>query len=113
MFKVKYNPNRSVAGYKVRFVDQGYSQIPGIDFNKIFAPIVRRKSLKIFLTILALFIFLIKQIDIIEAYLKSLMGDNKLPFFLKFILGMKNFQSVRAGFLFRFLRSIYDLKQSG
>ena len=113
MFRVKYHPDGSVARYKARFVAQESSQIPGIDFNKTFASTIRRKSLKIFLAVSALLGFLIEQMDIVGAYLESLMGDNKLPIFMKLLPGMKDFRSVRAGFLFRLLRSIYDLKQSG
>ena len=101
MFRVKYHPDGSVARYKARLVAQEYSQIPGIDFNETFPPTVRRESLRIFLAISALFGFLIEQMDIVGAYLESLIGDNKLPIFMKLPPGMKDFRSVRAGLLFR------------
>lgn len=113
MFKVKYHLDRSVARYKVRFVGQGYSQIPGIDFNKTFAPTVQHKFLKIFLAISTLFNLLVEQIDIIRTYLESLMGDNKLPIFMKLPSRMRDLQSVRAGLVSKFLKGIYELKQSG
>ncbi len=90
MFKVKYHPDGSVARYKARLVAQGYSQIPSIDFNKTFAPIVRRESLKIFLAVSALLGFLVEQMDIVGVYLESLMGDNKLPIFIKLRPGMRD-----------------------
>lgn len=60
VFRVKYHPDGLVARYKARLVAQEYSQIPGIDFNKTFAPTVRRESLRIFLVISALFEFLVE-----------------------------------------------------
>lgn len=51
--------------------------------------------------------------DIVRVYLKSLIGNNKLPIVIKLPLGIKDFWLVKVGFLIRLLRSIYDLKQSG
>lgn len=60
VFKVKYHPNDSVTRFKTRFVTQGFSQIHGIDFLKIFVLIVKKESLQIYLAlclILNLFIY--------------------------------------------------------
>jgi hypothetical protein len=38
VFKVKRNADGSIKRYKARLVAQGFSQCPGIDFNKTFAP---------------------------------------------------------------------------
>ena len=82
VFKVKYNPDGSVARFKARLVAQGFSQVQGIDFCEIFAPTVRRKSLRIYLAIcLALNLF-IHQVDIVGAYLKNLLDDNEFPIFM-------------------------------
>lgn len=113
MFKVKYQPDGLVARYKVRLVAQGYSQIQGIDFNETFAPTVRLESLRIFLAISALFGLLIGLMDIVGAYLESLMGDNEMPIFMKLPPGIRDLRSIRSGLVFQLLRSIYGLKQSG
>lgn len=84
-----------------------------VDFNETFSPTVRRESLCIFLSIAYLFGLIIKQIDIVGAYLESLQSDNNLPIFMKLPPGMKTFRSIRAGLVCRFLRSIYGLRQSG
>ncbi len=88
MFKVKYHPDGSVAQYKARLVAQRFSQIHGVDFNETFSPTVRRESLRIFLAISCLFGFIIDQVDIVGAYLESLLGDNNLPIFMKLPPGM-------------------------
>ena len=51
--------------YKAKFIAQKYFQILDIDFNKTITSIIRCKLLRIFLAILALFGFLIKQINIV------------------------------------------------
>ena len=110
---MKYYSDGSVARYKARLVAQGYSQIPGIDLNEMFAPTVRRESLRIFLAVSALLGFLVEQMDIVRAYLKSLIGDDKLLIFIKVSSGMRDLRSVKVGLVCRLLRSIYGLKQSG
>ena len=35
------------ARYKARWVAKGYSQIPGIDFNNVFSPVVKHSSIRI------------------------------------------------------------------
>lgn len=51
--------------------------------------------------------------DIVEAYLESLIGDNKLLIFMKLPLEMRDLRSVRKRLVYKFLRSIYSLKQVG
>lgn len=60
MFKVKYYPNRLIVKYKIRLVNQKYSQILKIDFNKTFVLTIYYKLLRIFLAISIFFKFLIQ-----------------------------------------------------
>ncbi len=83
VFKVKYSPDGSIARYKARLLVQGFSQVHGIDFNETFSPTVTRESLRIFLAISCLFKLIVEQIDIVGAYLESLLSDNDLPIFMK------------------------------
>eukprot|EP00253_Pinus_taeda_P006033 PITA_06033 len=43
IYKVKQETDGSVGKYKARFVARGFSQIEGIDYEEIFAPIARLK----------------------------------------------------------------------
>ncbi len=74
---------------------------------------VRRESLQIFIIIACLFKLIINQIDIIGAYLESLLGDNDLPIFMKWPSRMEVFRPIRVGLVCRLLRNIYGLKQLG
>lgn len=85
----------------------------GIDFNKTFSPTVRRKPLRIFLAIGCLLGLIIEQINIVGAYLESLLSDNNLPIFMKLLPGIEAFRSIRSGLVCRLLRSIYGLRQLG
>lgn len=48
----------------MRLVAQGYSQIPGMDFNETFAPVVRQDSLRALLAIAAIKDLEIQQLDV-------------------------------------------------
>lgn len=80
VFKVKYHPDGSVAKFKARLVAQGFSQVHGVNFSETFATTVRRESLR--------------QVDIVGAYLESLLGDNELPIFMKLPPGMHRLRQV-------------------
>ena len=97
VFKVKYNTDGTVAQFKARLVAQGFSQVPSIDFTEMFAPIVRRESLRIYLAICTLLGLIIHQVDIIGAYRKPPLGIERM----------------RQGLHCRLLKSLYGLKQSG
>jgi hypothetical protein len=47
VFKVKRNTNGSVECYKVRVAAKGFSQRPGVDFDKTFAPTTKWAALRV------------------------------------------------------------------
>ena len=113
VFKVKYHLDGSVARFKARLVAQRFSQVQGIDCSETFAPTVSRESLRIFLAISAMLGLVIHQVDIVGAYLESLLDDNEFPIYMKLPPGMHQFRQVREGLLCRLLKSFYGLRQSG
>jgi hypothetical protein len=51
---VKYQVNRRIERFKTRLVARGFTQIYKIDFDEIFAPIMRINSLRILLYFIVL-----------------------------------------------------------
>lgn len=113
VFKVKYNADGSVSKFKAKIVAQGFSQVQGIDFTKTFAPTVKRKSLCIYLAICPALNLIIYQVDIVGAYLESLLDNNEYLIFIRLLPRMYKLRQIRKKLLCRLLRSLYGLKQSG
>ena len=54
---------------KERLIVQGFSQVYEVDFTETFASIVRRESLRMFLTIVTSYNLKLHQINVKAAYL--------------------------------------------
>lgn len=55
--------------YKARLVSRGFSQKPGLDFNKIFSPIVKHTSMRILMVIVNQRKIHLKQLDVKTTFL--------------------------------------------
>ena len=69
--------------------------------------------MQIYLTLYLILNLFIHLIDIVGIYLKSLIGDNEFPIFMRLLPGMHNFGQIQEGLLCQLLRSLYSLKQFG
>ena len=54
---------------RARLVAQGFSQVEGIDYNKLFSPVVQFESVHLMLTLTALHNWYMMGVDICTAYL--------------------------------------------
>ncbi|KAL5768311.1 hypothetical protein ACOSQ2_015094 [Xanthoceras sorbifolium] len=57
------------ARYKARLVAKGYSQVPGVDFNDIFSPVVKHSSIRVLLALVAMHDLELEQLDVKTAFL--------------------------------------------
>ena len=69
VFKIKHNADGTVERYKARLVAKGFSQVPGIDFDETFSPVVRYDSLRLLMAIAASKNWKPQQLDIKSAFL--------------------------------------------
>ena len=71
VFKAKPNPDGTIAKYKARLVAQGFSQRQGIDYNEVFAPVVRAESIRTLLSLVNMLNLELHQLDVKTAYLNG------------------------------------------
>lgn len=109
VFHVKYNPDSSIERYKTRVIVQRFIQLNEIDYIIIFAPTIRHKVSKIFLTIAAMPVMMLIQMNIVAVYLESAHSHNEQS------IDMKIYQKCLAGrirLVCNILKSLYELKQA-
>ncbi|KAF8751619.1 Reverse transcriptase (RNA-dependent DNA polymerase) [Rhizoctonia solani] len=75
VFTLKRNANGTPARYKGQLVAQGFSQQPGIDFDEMFAPVVRLDSIQLLLSIANQNDWDIQQLDVNSAYLHAKVNE--------------------------------------
>eukprot|EP00253_Pinus_taeda_P019706 PITA_19706 len=71
---------REVEKYKARLVAKGYSQVSGIDFGDIFSPVAKVTSIRLLLSVAAVFDFEVEQMDVKTSFLH---GDLEEEIYMK------------------------------
>ncbi|MBW0477129.1 hypothetical protein O181_016844 [Austropuccinia psidii MF-1] len=71
VFKMKCNDHNEILEYKAQLCAQGFSQTPGIDFSKTFAPTGRLNSLQTLISFSASKDLKFEQLDIKSAFLNA------------------------------------------
>jgi hypothetical protein len=93
--------------YKARLVAKGYSQIPGINFNDVFSPVVKHTSIRTLFSIVAMHDYELEQLDVKPAFLH---GELEEVIYMDqpegFVVPRKE------NLVCRLKKSLYGLKQS-
>ena len=97
----------SVEKYKARFVERGFSQVQGIDYDETFAPVARYKSIRALISIAAKMGWKIQQMDVKTAFLNGIIQEE---------INVENpwgFEiHERESHVCRLKKSLYGLKQA-
>ena len=64
IYKIKHVADGNIEKYKARFVDHGFSQNEGIDYEENFEPIARYTSIRLVLSLAAVMKWKIHQMDV-------------------------------------------------
>ena len=75
VFKVKRKADETVQKFKARLVAQGYIQSPGIDYDEVFAPVVRYTSIRTLLAVANICNWEIHQMDVKTTFLQGNLNE--------------------------------------
>lgn len=103
-FKLKKKPDGSIVRYKARLVAQGFSQKHGLDYDEVFAPVVRHETLRTLLAVAGERKLIVKHYDVKTAFL---YGDLEEIIYMKQPEGFEN-----GNYVCKLNKGLYGLKQS-
>ena len=110
VFTVKRKKDGSIDKFKARLVADGNTQKFGVDFDRIFAAVVKTTTIRLVLLLAAQRDYNLSSIDITQAYLQAdLTGD----LFMRLPPDIYPFDSQRRPLVCKLRRSLYGLKQAG
>ena len=107
IFKLKKNQQREIIKHKVQLVVKGYSQIKGIDYEEVFAPVVRFETIRILIALAALKGWKIPHLDVKSAFLN---GEIDEAIHVKQLEGF--LVKGKGGYVLRLKKAPYGLKQA-
>lgn len=104
VFKTKFDGSKNIIRRKARLVAQGFSQKFGVDYDEVFAPVVRGTTMRMMLSVAGEKGYDVRQYDIKSAFLNGKLSEE---IYMKPPQGQEN-----AGMVYRLRKSIYGLKQA-
>ena len=75
VFVRKYDKDGNLQKYKARLVARGFSQMPGMDYNETFSPVMRLETIRVILVLTVTEDWEIQQMDIKGAYLNGKLKE--------------------------------------
>jgi hypothetical protein len=106
VFKTKRNADGQIVKYKARLVIKGFMQRFGIDYNETYAPVMKYPSLRILLSLAAIYDLEIKQFDVVTAFLNATLEEEV------YMQQPEGFQSSDSSKVYRLNKALYGLKQA-
>lgn len=105
VFKIKYRLDGSVERFKARLVARGFTQEYGIDYEEVFSPVVKFTSIRVVLSLVAMYKMAVQQFDVKTAFL---YGDLDKDVYMHQPYGFND----GTGKVCHLNKSLYGLKQA-
>jgi hypothetical protein len=108
IYRIKRDNLGQINKYKARLVAQGFSQVPGLDFNETYSPTIRFTTIRLILALACKYNLEVRQIDVKGAYLNGILEDDV------YMRQPEGFvQPGKENLVCKLYKGIYGLKQSG
>ncbi|MFN7611034.1 MAG: reverse transcriptase domain-containing protein, partial [bacterium] len=75
VFKTKLGSDGQIDRYKARLVARGFTQVEGIDYQETYSPVVKMTSIRILLSLVAIFDLELHQMDVKTAFLNGKLDE--------------------------------------
>lgn len=107
VFKIKRNADGSINKYKSRLVAKGYVQCHGIDYDEVFAPVARIKTIRLLLNLAETYGWAVHHLDVKTAFLH---GELKETVYVTQPEGFEN--KGEENKVYKLKKALYGLKQA-
>jgi hypothetical protein len=107
VYDVKVNSCGEVIRYKARLVAQGFTQVEGVDYSETYAPVANKTSLRIMVSIAAMYDMDLHQMDVDTAFLNA-----KLPEDQRVFMKLPSMPGCSEREVVQILQCLYGLKQA-
>ena len=110
VFDVKRLRDATVEKFKARLVADGNTQKYGVDYNRIFATVVKTATIRLVLAVAAARDYNLTQIDIRQAYLQAELPEK---LYMRVPPGVPAINEQNEPLVCQLNRTLYGLKQAG
>jgi hypothetical protein len=104
IYKLKRDATGRIERYKARLVVKGYMQREGVDFDEVYAPVMKHASLRVLLSLVARDDLELHQLDVKTAFLYGELDEDI------YVTQPPGFSSGSS--VYKLRRSLYGLKQA-
>jgi len=108
VLRIKKNAAGEIEKYKARLVTKGFTQIYGIDYYEMYAPVAKLASFRLLLALAARNGWPVDTFNFDSAYLNSSLGENE-TIYLEQPIGYET--EDRKRWVWKLLKTLYGLKQ--
>ncbi|CAI7779354.1 unnamed protein product [Closterium sp. NIES-53] len=105
LFNIKSDADAKIERYKSRLVAKGYQQKEKVDYNELFAPVVKPTTLRTLLAGAAIKGWVVKQMDVTTAFLNGVLEEEI------FMAQPEGFDD-GSGRVLKLKKNLYGLKQA-